>query len=124
MRNIPVDTRSLSFLCVGESDVKADRDTGEVKVDREGRQLHTVDVVAMASPPDPLQRPEVIRVTTPLVKNAVPGQPLQVLGLQASPYLIEGKAGMAWKASEIRPAPQPQNGQAPTTGPELAKAAK
>ncbi len=101
MREIPVDTSGLQVVCMGEPSPKvADRATGEVKTDAEGRTVWQVEVAA--KPAD---------ASGGMVRISVSGEPkgltfgqlLRVEGLVALPWEQNDRHGIAFRAAKIEP---------------------
>jgi hypothetical protein len=82
----------------GDGRQKADRDTGEL--------LYGTELVAMDA-----SGAEVIKVTTGGAPKVAVGQFVTVVGLIASPWSMEGRSGVAFRAQSITVAKQ----QASTT---------
>ena len=104
MRNIPVDTSALSFTVAGEPEPKiADRATGEVKRDAEGRDLYTIPL--LPKPNDDRRNP-VIVVTFPSIDFPQIPEGVQVrpVGLAAFFWQMNGRSGMGFRCEAIRPA--------------------
>jgi len=102
VRNIPVDVSGLSFMVAGEPEPKIlDRDTGEIKTDREGRELYTIPL--LPKPNDDRRNP-VIMVTFPSVDapNIPEGAQVRPVGLAAFFWQMNGRAGMGFRAEAIR----------------------
>lgn len=103
MRNIPVDISSLLFTVAGEPEAKlADRATGEVKKDAEGRELYTIPL--LPNPNDDRRNP-VIMVTFPSAEypHIPQGAKVRPVGLVAFFWQMNGRAGMGFRAQAIRP---------------------
>jgi len=100
MRGIPVDTRGMTVLAVSPVVPRvANRQTGEVKVDAEGRTLYQVDVCLLLDGDASL-----VKVTLPHSPEGLAlGAPVHVSGLTALPWDIDGKSGVAWRCEQIRP---------------------
>ncbi|GAB3654767.1 hypothetical protein GCM10027589_13680 [Actinocorallia lasiicapitis] len=109
MKNIPVDTTSLTFVCVAQPRPKlADRDTGEVKVDKDGRTVFQVGLSAV----DALGRVDLLNVSVSDDPGLRLGQIVTVAGLVGSPWQREDRgrhyAGVAYKADRIVAFPVPE----------------
>jgi hypothetical protein len=78
----------------GDGRQKADRDTGEL--------LYATELVAMDA-----SGAEVIKVTTAGTPKVTAGQFVTVVGLIASPWSMEGRSGVAFRAQSIAAAKQP-----------------
>src|SRR5512139_2875818 len=105
MRNIPVDTTALSFVCVSPPRPKlVDQDTGEVKVDRNGATVYTVGLSAA----DTSGRVQLINVSISADPPVTLGQIVTPVGLVAFPWEQrqggELRWGIAYRADQILPA--------------------
>ncbi|GAA2614327.1 hypothetical protein SMC26_24170 [Actinomadura fulvescens] len=105
MRNIPVDTSALTFVCVSPPRPKLiNQDTGEIKRDKEGNDVYQVGLSAAN---------EMGRVD--LVNVAVTGDPGVTIGQIVNPVGLVGfyweqtingekRAGVSFRAEQIVPA--------------------
>jgi hypothetical protein len=105
MRNIPVDTAALSFVCVSAPRPKlVDQDTGEVKVGRDGKTIYTVGLSAA----DATGRVELINISISGEPDVGLGQIVTPVNLVAFPWeQIRGgekRWGIAYRAASIAPA--------------------
>lgn len=99
MRRLPIDVNALRFLCaIAPQEVldeyrrpKADRSTGEV--------LYSTQLVVLSAS----DGAEVIKVTTVGCPKVQQGSMVKVRNLVASPWLIEGRAGVAFRAESLEP---------------------
>lgn len=112
MRNIPVDTSALTFVCVSPPRPKViNQDTGEVRVDRDGNTVFTVGLSAA----DESGRVELLNVAVSGAPEITVGQVVRPVGLVGSPWEREFNGrlrwGIAYRAAQIVPA-------APTAVPE------
>lgn len=104
MRNIPVDTAALTFVCVSAPRPKlVDQDTGEVKVDRNGATVYTVGLSAA----DEAGRVELLNVAISSDPEVSIGQIVNPVGLLAFPWEQfrngEKRWGIAYRAAQIVP---------------------
>ncbi|WP_131742128.1 SCO3933 family regulatory protein [Actinomadura roseirufa] len=102
MRNIPVDVSALTFVCVSAPRPKlVSQETGEVKVDREGRTVFTVGLSAA----DATGRVELVNVSLSGDQDVSIGQIVTPVGLVAFPWeqTIGGQKrwGIAYRASRV-----------------------
>jgi hypothetical protein len=116
MRNIPVDTSALTFVCVSAPRPKlVDQDTGEVKVDRDGNTVFQVGLSAA----DEMGRVELLNVAISKDPGLTLGQVVQPVGLVGIPWEREMNGrlrwGIAYRTSDIVPA-------VPAAAPESATA--
>lgn len=122
MRNIPVDTAALSFVCVSAPRPKlVDQDTGEVKVDRNGATVYTVGLSAA----DESGRVDLINVAISGDPEVTIGQVVTPVGLTAFPWeqVIGGRQrwGIAYRADQITPiVPAAVPTEVPSAGPAAA----
>jgi hypothetical protein len=99
MRRLPIDVNALRFLCaIAPQEVldeyrrpKADRTTGEA--------LFSTQLVVLSES----EGAEVIKVTTAGCPKVQQGSMVKVRNLVASPWLIEGRAGVAFRAEAREP---------------------
>ncbi|MFC9973482.1 hypothetical protein ACFVH6_21570 [Spirillospora sp. NPDC127200] len=104
MRNIPVDTSALTFVCVSPPRPKlVSQETGEVKVDRDGNTVYTVGLSAA----DELGRVDVLSVSVPESTEATIGQIVTPIALVAVPWTNNGRSGVAYRAKDVVPAAAP-----------------
>lgn len=102
MRNIPVDTTALSFVCVSAPRPKlVNQDTGEVKVDKQGQTVFQVGLSAA----NETGRVELINV-------AISGDPAVQVGQIVTPVRLTAfpweqtrngvtRSGIAYRADSI-----------------------
>ncbi|GAA2456973.1 hypothetical protein GCM10010191_90690 [Actinomadura vinacea] len=104
MRNIPVDTSALTFVCVSAPRPKlVNQETGEIKVDRNGEAVFQVGLSAA----DQTGRVDLVNV-------AITGDPGVTLGQVVTPVGLVGffweqtlngqhRSGVAFRAEQIVP---------------------
>ncbi|GAB2814451.1 hypothetical protein GCM10027176_18820 [Actinoallomurus bryophytorum] len=102
---IPVDTTKLTFVCVAPPHPKiTNRETGEVKVDREGRTVYQVGL----SVSNEAGRIDLVQVNVPGEPGVHVGQIVTVPDLIARPWeqVIRGekRQGISFGASTVLPA--------------------
>jgi hypothetical protein len=102
VRNIPVDLAALTFVCVSAPRPKlVSKETGEVKVDRDGRTVFTVGLSAA----DAMGRVELVNVSVPGDQDVSIGQIVRPVGLVAFPWeqVLGGQKrwGVAYRAEQI-----------------------
>ncbi|GAA1565457.1 hypothetical protein GCM10009678_55630 [Actinomadura kijaniata] len=105
MRSIPVDTTALTFVCVAPPRPKlANQETGEVKIDRDGKTVFTAGLSAA----DEMGRVELVNVSLSKDPEITVGQIVRPVGLVAAPWdrEINGRLrwGIAYRAADIVPA--------------------
>ena len=95
MRNIPVDTTALAFVCVSPPRPKlVDQDTGEVKVDRNGATVYTIGLSAA----DASGRVHLLQVSISSDPPISLGQVVTPVGLVAFPWEQRINGELRWKA--------------------------
>ena len=119
MRAIPVDVSAFTgFMCVEPPTRKVDLRTGEVRKDTaSGLDLFVVSVVAIR-PGDP----SVIKISVPgEMPGIVVGTPVRITGLEAAAWDVEGRSGVAFRATAVSAADAPSPGaSAGPGGPDAA----
>ncbi|KNE83498.1 MULTISPECIES: SCO3933 family regulatory protein [Streptomyces] len=108
---LPIDTAKFSgIICaVPPAPRVANRETGQLKVDREtGRTIFQVGLCLMAGTTAEVVNVNVVGEPTG-VQNGVP---VQVRDLVATPWENEGRHGIAFRAAEIKPLSAPPTGPA------------
>ena len=115
-RFIPVDASRLGTpVCLIGPERKTDFETGEIKTDRDGRQLWVVGV-SLREPGT--RRAVAIDVTTPEEpRGVVEGTPVRLVGLVASQWEQNGRTGVVWRADLVLP---PEGTKVPAGGPAPA----
>lgn len=100
MIGLSIDTTKFTgMFCVTEPEARvANRETGQLKKDREsGQTLYQVGVCVMAG-----TQAEVITVSVPgEPKGLTRGTPVQVRDLVATPWAMGDRNGIAFRASAI-----------------------
>ena len=104
MRNIPVDTSVLTFVCVSAPRPKlVNQETGEVKTDRHGQTVFTVGLSAA----DATGRVDLLNVAVAGDQSVTVGEVVQPVGLVAFPWEAvlggEKRWGIAYRADRIDP---------------------
>ena len=100
-------TDGVEFVVSRAPQHKNDND-GRQKTDREtGAPLHVTELVAMDQ-----SGAEVIKVTTAGEPNVVKRQLVTVVKLVATPWNIDGRGGVAFRADAIAPVPTTPAGPA------------
>ncbi|GGU92180.1 hypothetical protein GCM10010182_04190 [Actinomadura cremea] len=119
MRNIPVDTSALTFVCVSPPRPKlVSQETGEVKVDRQGNTVFTVGL----SVADSAGRVDLLNVAVSGDQAVNVGQIVAPVGLVAFPWDAvlggERRSGVAFRADRIDSVAVPSGG--PSSGQSAA----
>ncbi|MFF0445050.1 hypothetical protein ACFYT4_01295 [Streptomyces sp. NPDC004609] len=106
MATLPIDTaRFTGIICtVAPSPRVANRETGQLKIDREtGKTVFQVGLCLMSG-----TTAEVVNVNVPGEPSGVQlGMPVQVRNLVAVPWENDGRHGIAFRAEEIKPLSAP-----------------
>jgi len=104
---LEIRTEGVEFVVSRAPQPKNDND-GRQKTDREtGELLHVTELVAMDE-----TGAEVIKVTTAGAPRVTKRQLVTVLKLVATPWNIDGRGGVAFRAEAITPPPSPAAGPA------------
>jgi hypothetical protein len=100
MFNLPIDTSAMTFLVGAGAEPIRERGTNRPRTDAEtGEPLFAVQLVALVE-----GRANVITVKVAGEPPALPqGAPVRVLGLLATPWTMEGRSGVAFRAARIEP---------------------
>lgn len=99
---LPIQTQGLRFLAVAPSEELRrfeegkPREARQPRVNEHGEILHAVQLVVMGG-----GEAEVIRVTVTGDPKVGEGQPVEVVGLTALPWEMEGRSGVAFRAERI-----------------------
>lgn len=116
MASLPIDTSKFTgiFCAVPPAPRVANRETGQVRVDREtGQTVFQVGLCLMSG-----ATAEVVNVSVAGEPRGVQlGMPVQVRDLMATPWENDGRHGVAFRAAEIKPlSAPPSSGGAATKG--------
>ncbi|UED85847.1 hypothetical protein [Streptomyces profundus] len=107
---LPIDTARFTgiFCAVPPAPRVANRETGQLRVDREtGKTVYQVGLCLMAG-----TSADVVNVSVPGEPNGVQvGVPVQVRDLVATPWENDGRHGVAFRATEIKPLSAPSSGK-------------
>src|ERR1700755_516449 len=100
---LPIDTSRLQFLVVSEAEQLKrfeegkPRETWAFRVDEHGEVLCRVQVVALGD-----GEAEIIRVSVPGDPGVKQGEMVRVEGMTAQAWEMDGRNGMAFRATAIR----------------------
>lgn len=95
---LTIDTSGVSCQVTKNSEQKLDQN-GKQKNDREGRPMWTTQVMALDETGG-----EVLNITVAGVQPQVTvGQIVKPVGLEAIPWMNNGKHGVAYRAVELKP---------------------
>jgi hypothetical protein len=100
MRRLPVDTSGITFTVAEEPRPQSDFDTKRPKVNDNGEQLFSVNLLAKSA-----QEMSIITVKVyGLVERLAVEEPVMVTGLVAMPWAGSKGSGVSFSASRIEPA--------------------
>lgn len=112
---LPIDTAKFSgIICaVAPTPRVANRETGQLRVDRDtGKTVYQVGLCLMAG-----STADVVNVNVPGEPAGVQnGVPVQVRDLVAIPWENEGRHGVAFRATEIKPLSAPASSASSAKG--------
>ena len=110
MFNMPIDTSGMTFLVGAGAEPIRERGTNRQRTDSEtGEPLFAVQLVALVE-----GRANVITVKVPGNPGTLPqGAAVRVVGLLATPWTMEGRSGVAFRATRIEPLGQSARPAAP-----------
>jgi len=100
---LPIDTSRLQFLVVAAAEPLRQYEEGKPReawaprVDTNGEQLWRVQLVALGN-----GEADIIRVAVPGNPNVSQGEMVRVDGMTAQAWEMEGRSGMAFRATAIR----------------------
>lgn len=104
MLRLPIDTTELRFVATTTPEPVVDFTTRAPKADENGEPLYVVQLVALASEGGG----ELITVKTAgAPKNVTLGAFVTVADLVATPWSMNDRSGVSFKAGAITPAPTP-----------------
>jgi hypothetical protein len=101
---LPIDTSRLQFLVVAPAEPLRQFEEGKPReawaprTDANGEVLWRVQLVALGD-----GEAEIIRVAVPGDPNVSQGEMCRVEGMTAQAWEMEGRSGMAFRASAVRP---------------------
>ena len=96
---LEIRTERVRFMVSKAPEPRSDSE-GRQKIDRaSGESLYTTELVAMDD-----TGAEVVKVTTAGAPKVASDQVVQVAGLVALPWSMEGRSGVAYRALSITPA--------------------
>jgi hypothetical protein len=97
---LPIRDDAMVLVAMAPPEPVVDFTTGQPKADQAGRPLFTVQVAAMFE-----GQGEVLAVKVAGEPAGIDaGLPVRVEGLVAQPWELDGRSGIAWRSSAIRPA--------------------
>ncbi|WP_395294739.1 hypothetical protein ACF9IK_15175 [Kitasatospora hibisci] len=106
MQSIPVDgTRLGTMTCIVAPEARvANRETGEVRKDRDGQTVYTVGVAVRQDG----RRASIIEISVSgEPAGVVEGVQVHVTGLTAFSWAMGDRHGLSFRADSITPAPAP-----------------
>jgi hypothetical protein len=109
MLRLPIDTTELRFVATTMPEPVVDFTTRAPKADENGEPLYVVQLVALAAEGGG----ELITVKTAgAPKNITPGVFVTVTDLVATPWSMNDRSGVSFKAGAINPASTPSGAAA------------
>ncbi|RKT17990.1 hypothetical protein BX285_2399 [Streptomyces sp. 1114.5] len=106
MQSIPVDmTRLGTMTCIVAPEARiANRETGEIRKNRDGQTMYTVGVAVRQDG----RRASIIEISVPgEPAGVVEGVRVHVTGLTAFSWAMGDRHGLSFRADAITPAPAP-----------------
>lgn len=97
---LPIDTSGMTFLAAGPPEQAVNFDTKAPKVDESGQAIYAVQVVALVD-----GGAEVLAVKVAgESKGVTKGVTVTLAGLVAQPWSMDGRSGVAFRATKIETA--------------------
>ncbi len=94
---LPIDTSGMTFLAAGPPEQVVNFDTKAVKVDDSGQPIFAVQIVALVE-----GGAEVLAVKVAgEPKGITKGGSVNLVGLVAQPWSMDGRSGVAFRAVKI-----------------------
>jgi hypothetical protein len=95
---LPIDTSAITFLVTMAPEPATEFGTGRLKTDENGEALYSVQLVALGE-----GGADLITVKVPgnPPSEIRQGSPVKVTGLVASPWTMENRSGVSFRASRI-----------------------
>ena len=97
---LPIDVTTISFLAASEPEPMTEHDSDRPRLDRDGKPLCVVRVVALA---DGQAEILAVRLAGVPPKAVVQGAALRVRGLSATPWSMAERSGITYRAEAIEP---------------------
>jgi hypothetical protein len=98
MLTMPIDAQT-AFLAGSLPEALVDYETKEPKLDRDGKQVYRLQLIARGS-----ERSELFFVKTSTEpKNVFVHEPVKVTGLAIQVWTMEGKTGVSFVAERVEP---------------------
>ena len=108
---LPIDTSAISFLAGGEAEPMTEHDSGKPRLDRDGKPLFVLRVVALAEGEAEILA---VRVAGMPAKGIGQGSPVRVSGLSATPWAMADRAGITYRAERVETLAAPASPSAAT----------
>ena len=108
---LPIDVSTISFLAASEPEPMTEHDSDRQRVDKDGKPLYTVRVVALAEGEAEILA---VRVAGMPAKGIGQGSPVRVSGLSATPWAMADRAGITYRAERVEPLAAPASPSAAT----------
>ena len=97
---LPIDTSAISFLCAVAPEPVVDFETKRPRADENGEPLYQVQLIAMTDGAAEILAVKVPGQPGPGIRQ---GHPVKVHGLVAQPWIMNDRAGVAFRAARIEP---------------------
>lgn len=113
MRRIPVKTEAMTVMLIQAPEKKVkNRETGEIAIDKQGKVQYNVNVAVVVD-----GRPDAVTVVVTedgVQPDLIPGMPVALPGLAATPWENDFGHGISFKATAVMAAqvPTASNGKA------------
>ena len=108
---LPIDSSRITFLSTGEPEALTEHDSDRQRLDKDGKPLYTVRVVALAEGEAEILA---VRVAGMPAKGIGQGSPVRVTGLSATPWAMGDRAGVTYRAERVEPLAAPTSPSAGT----------
>ena len=98
---LPIDVATITFLAAGEPEPMTEHDSDRQRVDRDGKALFVMRLVALA---DGQAEVLAVRLAGNPSKGIGQGLAVRVTGLSATPWTMGERSGITYRAERIEPA--------------------
>ncbi len=96
---LPIDTSGMTLLCATPPEPVIDFDTRRPRADENGEPIYQLQVVALAE-----GGAEVLQVkVSGQPKGITQGAPVKVTGLVATPWSMNDRSGVSFRAAKVEP---------------------
>ena len=97
---LSIDTSATTFLAAGEPEPMTEHDSDRQRVDRDGKALFVMRLVALA---DGQAEVLAVRLAGSPPKGIGQGLAVRVAGLSATPWTMGERSGITYRAERIEP---------------------